>query len=197
MKSLISLLPLLFVFFGPSCSFRNLVFAQTHALTSIEVLSTRRIWKDLPPEFLDALSEKLGSAAVTRDFVTLSETSGILENNILKLARKEPALAIGLVAQAISRYANLLGGLGEFDESEQILKIALLIRPGDLNAMLNMAFASLGQNDCKTTRIIADKVLASKPNPESLDVLEVREAGKWSDIKKIADGLKRMCHGRD
>jgi len=191
------MLSVLFVGFGLFLFLRNLSFAEAKVLTSIEVFNSRPIWKDLPPGFLDALSEKLGSAAGVTEFITFSETNEILQNEILKLAHEEPALAIGLVAQAISRYANLLGGLGEFGEAERILKIALLIRPGDLNAMLNMAFASLGQNDCKTTRIIADKVLASKPNPQSLDALEVREADKWSDIKKIAEGLNRMCHGRD
>ncbi|HIE65011.1 MAG TPA: hypothetical protein EYG28_09625 [Nitrospiria bacterium] len=191
------MLSILFVLFGLSLSLGISFISAAKVLTSIEVFNSRSIWKDLPPGFLDALSEKLGSAAVATEFIAFSETSGILHNEILKLVHEEPSLAIGLVAQAVSRYANLFGGLGEFGEAERILKIALLIRPRDLNAMLNMAFASLGQNDCKTTRIIADKVLVSKPDPQSLDVLEVREVDKWSDFKRIAEGLKDMCRGRD
>lgn len=198
MKSVITMLAILLVIlFELFISLRNPALAQTHAKTSIEVLTTRPVWKDLPPEFLDALSAKLGSVAVTTDFVSLCETTGILQNNILKIAHEEPAFAVGLVAQTLTSFANAMGELGEFNEAKRALKLALLVRPRALNAMNSMALVAIGQNDCKTAMAFADKVLTSKPDPHSDDSLEVGEAGMWNEIKGLAEVIKDMCRGKN
>lgn len=125
----------------------NRSIAQTEPQTPIELLQSRKEWQKVSTVFLELLSEKLGSVKNAREFAELCETTGILENNILKLAWQPPEFAIGSTAATLTSYANAMGEQRRFQDAKRALTFALLLRPRHVPAWTSMALVCVNLQD--------------------------------------------------
>jgi hypothetical protein len=190
---------------GTETSPKGLSIPSSPAQTAREVLHSRPTWKDLPREFINALAEKLASPDRVRDFATLCEKTGMLQNNIVKVAKEnseDAVFALGLVATTLTSYANAMGSENQFVEAKRALEFALLIRPRHLAAWMSMALVAINTNDCKSALEYAGKVLNFRPNPASKDSLEIGEAkmlsdeAQWTEVRSQMTQIRAHCHGK-
>ena len=167
--------------------------------TPLAVFMTRSPWTTLPHEFLEAMARKLASAERAKEFVVLCESTGMLENNIVKMARHEPAFAIGSVATALTSYANAMGAERNFKEAKRALELALLLRPRHLAAWMSMALVTVNLDDCAAAVSWADKVLTYKPDDTSNDPWEKGQADPDAVDDTVRDQMrtiKEVCRGK-
>ncbi|MGD0950282.1 MAG: hypothetical protein ABSA52_23020 [Candidatus Binatia bacterium] len=161
--------------------------AQKTPTTATDVLRSRPGWKNLPASFLDALAGKLETSAKASEFAKLCEDTGILKNNISRLARfasgtdaPETAadaqrwveFAVSAVAATLTDYAGAMMEREQLQEAKQGLELSLLLKPRQFNAWSSMALVASHTGDCKTAVFWADKFLTDKPDPASSDPWE-------------------------
>jgi hypothetical protein len=170
--------------------------------TVADVFRSRQIWKDLPSRFIDALSAKLSSADKAKEFVTLTENTGILQNNIIQVADQDPDFGLGSVATSLTSYANTMGERKRFADAKRALEMALLLKPRHLAAWMSMALVAVNTNDCRTAVAFADKVLTFKPTPNTSDPWEkgqadsMRPESGWNEVKAQMNDIKNLCRKR-
>ena len=170
--------------------------------TVADVFRSRQIWKDLPSRFIDALSAKLSSAEKAKEFVTLTENTGILQSNIIQVADQDPDFGIGSVATSLTSYANTMGERKRFADAKRALEMALLLKPRHLAAWMSMALVAVNTNDCRTAVAFADKVLTFKPTPNTSDPWEAGQADSmrpesgWNEVKAQMNDIKNLCRKR-
>jgi tetratricopeptide (TPR) repeat protein len=173
--------------------------ADPPAKNARDEFRTRRVWRDFPAEFIDALANKLSSLENAKSFATLCEDTGLLQNNIAKVANEDPAFALGSVATTLTSYANAMGQQRKFAEAKRALEMALLLRPRHLAAWMSLALVSINTNDCKAAVTYADKVLTFKPNPTGNDPWEAGQAEMaadktaWNEVKAQMNQIKQFC----
>ena len=174
------------------------------AIAAREILQSRTTWKDLPPEFMTALAEKLASPDRVNDFTTRCEKTG-MQNNVVKVAKEhseDAVFALGLIATTLTSYANAMGSKNQFVEAKRALEFALLIRPRHLAAWMSMALVAVNTNDSKSASEYAYKVLNFRPNPASKDSLEIGEAKmlsdpvQWNEVRSQMTQVRQHCQGR-
>lgn len=156
-------------------AFKRQAIGQTAPRSALEVFKSRSAWKKLPPDFLNALANKLNSVAKATEFAQLCEKTGILKNNIvslLNLAGGDPEFAVGGVAATLTSYANTMGNQRQFSQAKRALELALLLNPRHLPAWVGMASVAFNMGDCGAAVSWADKVLAFEPDPNSEDSWE-------------------------
>jgi len=184
--------------------------------SALEVFQSRSAWKKLPSDFLNALANKLNSVETAAELAELCEKTGILKNNIIHFAKFNPGFAIGLVAQTLTSYANMMSKQRQFDEAKRVLELALLLTPRHLPAWVSMARVAFNMGDCGAAVAWADKALAFKPDSNSQDFCErtfaeaitpegEKEAaealgdpeiiGAWQSVQEEMKAIKDACHG--
>ncbi len=176
--------------------------ADPPAKTARDEFHSRRVWRDFPAEFIDALANNLSSLENAKRFATLCEDTGILQNNIVKVANQDPAFALGSVATTLTSYANAMGQQQKFTDAKRALEMALLLRPRYLVAWVSMALVAINTNECKAAVAYADKVLTFRPNSASNDPWEAGQAVMtadepgWNEVKAQMNQIKQLCQKR-
>lgn len=140
--------------------------------TTRQVFESRRAWRKLPSQFLDALANKLKSEKNATEFARLCEKTGIFKNNIMVLADGDPKFAIGGIAVTLTSYANALGDRRQFGEAKRGLELALLLNPRHVPAWATMALVSFYLEDFGAAAYWADKMLSFEPDSNSNDLCE-------------------------
>ena len=104
-----------------------------------------------------------------RDFADMCETTGILENHILKFAGQSSDFAMVSTAGTLTSYANAMGDQRRFQDAKTALTFALLLRPGHTAAWTSMALVCVNLEDYSAAIAWADKVLNNINAERSID----------------------------
>jgi tetratricopeptide (TPR) repeat protein len=140
-----------------------------------QMFDTRPPWNNLPKMFLREIATRLRTKENIVNFVIFSESTGILQTNILRTPSTvefDPDFALGGVARALISRANAFSNRSNFRDAKDVLEWVVLLSPRFVHAWSSMAVVAFRTNDYQTALYWAEKVLKYVPDLNSDDFWE-------------------------
>jgi tetratricopeptide (TPR) repeat protein len=140
-----------------------------------QMFDTRPPWNSLPKTFLREIATRLRTKENIVNFVIFSESTGILQTNILRTPSTvefDPDFALGGVARALISRANAFSNRSNFRDAKDVLEWVVLLSPRFVHAWSSMAVVAFRTNDYQTALYWAEKVLKYVPDLNSDDFWE-------------------------